>query len=121
MDDVDDMIGISHKYSSLSRLQQPTLKTGEKIFDIFHLHSNPDSARLNENFAQFKSSFDLTGIFQAQFWKDLFEVVWLKGSELWLGSLVMGITIAVCAYFVTQYLIVRHRKASPHRRFRMHQ
>jgi len=106
---------------TLAFIYYPNYLLGKKIFDVFHLHSNPDSARLNENFAQFNSSIGLTGIFHAQFWKNLFEVVWLKGSELWLGSLVIGITIAVCAYFIIQYLVVRHRKAGGHRRFRIQQ
>lgn len=96
---------------------------GRVVLKCFY--SNVDakfsSARLHELFNQFSSSSDFTGFFHVEFWRNLFNLLWQKSFELWLGSFIVGLLIALAAYFATYQLIVRYRRAHPHKRFLQYQ
>ena len=47
----------------------------------------------------------------AEFWEQLGQTLWDMGSELWVGSLVIGFTMAIPMYFVTLLGVRAFRKA----------
>jgi uncharacterized protein len=55
-------------------------------------------------------------IISLDFWRSLFNLFWHYTWDLWLGSIVLGLIVAGLGYIVTYEIIVRHRKANPHRR-----
>lgn len=65
--------------------------------------------------------FELPSRFsESAFWKEAASSLLAKGLELWIGSLIIGAVFAIAGYFLTYYLIIKHRKKNPHRRFQEH-
>ncbi|HPS54920.1 MAG TPA: DUF2062 domain-containing protein [Sedimentisphaerales bacterium] len=77
-----------------------------------------------QDITQHVSSFSMVEIFSRFFeialWKEIASSLWSKGIELWIGCLILGTISAIAGYFLTYYLIVKHRKKNPHRRFASH-
>lgn len=59
--------------------------------------------------------------FSATFWKESFNVILSLGVELWIGSLVVGVTFAVPGYFIAKWAVVKHRARRRQRNVRRHQ
>ena len=98
----------------------PNYLLGRIIMSPFRIEPLLSSAQITEIFNQFSPSAVITGFYQMQFWKNVFALFLKIGPELWLGSIIAGLIIAVTAYLVTNRIIVIHRKKNPHRRFRHH-
>ena len=49
-------------------------------------------------------------IWTSEFWEQGWETMKALGGELWLGSLVIGVALAIPAYFVTHAAVRRWRK-----------
>jgi uncharacterized protein (DUF2062 family) len=90
---------------------------GRKLLLLFGVNSLVSNKPILELLNEFNLSQFYTGFFHIDFWKSLVTFLWAKGIELWLGCTIMGLLAAVAGYFVTYYLINRHRAANPHRRF----
>lgn len=97
----------------------PSYLLGRAVLKLFHYTSDTQlsSDQMRQIFARFTSSSALTHLFSAQFWQSLFEFLRFKGLELWVGTTLVGTTVAIIGYFVTFYIIVWHRKNNPRRRF----
>ena len=95
----------------------PSYLLGRKLLMLFGFNSAVSNKPIHELLSEFNLSQFLTGFFHIDFWKGLFTFLWAKGIELWLGCTIIGLLAAVAGYFVTYYLINRHRSANPHRRF----
>ena len=52
-----------------------------------------------------------TEIWTAEFWNDLGSLLLDMGSEMWVGSLAMGVVSAIPAYFLTLWSVRVYRRA----------
>ena len=81
----------------------------------------PDGAasnvQLREMLGRVDSSAFFVGLFSVEFWRNLFDLLWRKTPELWVGSLVIGFLIAATAYVTTYRIVVLYRKTHPHKSF----
>ena len=69
-----------------------------------------NAAELKEIFERFNSLGNaLIHFSSGQFWQDLMAVLWKIGIELWIGSVIIGILVAVAGYVVTYYLVLFYR------------
>ncbi len=99
----------------------PNYLFGRTVLRLFRPDSGLSNAQIREIFDQFDSIAFFTGCFHPEFWRNLFSLLWQKVPELWLGSLLMGILVALAAYFTTYRIVVLYRKTHPHKRFLRHQ
>lgn len=53
-----------------------------------------------------------------EFWSQLFTSLADLGAELWLGSLVIGLPVAIISYPVTRWLVSSHREKRRRRELR---
>ena len=57
-----------------------------------------------------------TNFHRAAFWRELFDILWKIGVELWIGCLIVGFVAAVVGYVFTYWLVIWHRRRHPRRR-----
>ena len=57
----------------------------------------------------------LSHLYEKAFWSELGRLVWVLGVELWLGSIIVGLAIAIPTYFLTRWgiRVYRHRVPRP--------
>jgi|GEM_PF-623214 len=53
------------------------------------------------------------------YWHGVIDLFWAVGLDLWVGSLIMGITLAVISYFSSYHVIVWYRHHTPRGRLHM--
>ncbi|MBW8001912.1 MAG: DUF2062 domain-containing protein [Planctomycetes bacterium] len=101
----------------------PSYLLGKRVLNFFHYTTDAQlsSDQMRQIFAQFTSSSAFTHLLSIQFWKDIFEFLWYKGFELWVGATLAGTTVAIIGYFVTSRIIIWYRKNNPRRRFQIDQ
>ena len=99
----------------------PNYLLGRTVLNLFRTSEELPNTQVHQLFNDFSSSSGLSGLFRIEFWRGLFEFLWSKNPELWLGSLIMAVLVALTIYFATYFLIVWHRKLRPHRRFSQYQ
>lgn len=83
---------------------------------VWPMASSADGANVVRQFLDVCSTADVT---QLSFWRELFRTMIGFGAELWVGSVVVGIVLAIPTYFITRMLVDSHRtnhKARVHRR-----
>lgn len=49
-------------------------------------------------------------LFQAEFWSDLFRIMFEFGVELWVGCLVVGVIAGIVTYFATRWGVTEYRQ-----------
>ena len=49
----------------------------------------------------------------AEFWQTIWGTLVAMGSELWIGSLVIGVVSSIPAYFLTRWAIAAYRRSHP--------
>ena len=54
---------------------------------------------------------DLIDLFTAEFWEQLGQTLWDMGTELWVGSFIIGFAMAIPMYFVTLIGVRAFRRA----------
>ncbi len=94
----------------------PSYFLGKKILSIFYPENNFSGSQIKDMFSSFESG-NIIAFLHTKFWKDLFVFLYHAGIELWLGSILMGITVAVIGYMATFYIVNWYRKTHPHKRF----
>jgi uncharacterized protein (DUF2062 family) len=104
---------------TLIAIYYPNYLLGRTIMRTFNCEAELSSAQTQEMFSRLDSSVPFTGIFSGRFWQNLFGLLWQKGPELWLGSILLGLLVASAGYFITYHLIHWYRRTHPHRRFSM--
>ncbi len=102
---------------TLIPIYYPNYLLGRAIMKTFHCKTELSSAQTQEMFSRIGSSASFAGIFHWRFWQNLFTFLWQKGPELWLGSLIIGLLVALAGYFITYRFIRWYRIVHPHRRF----
>lgn len=96
----------------------PNFLLGRKLMHLFCDGSEISNTSAKELWGQINITSGVVNIFCIEFWRNLFQLFWHYALlELWLGSIVMGIALAIAGYYLTYNIVVRHRKANPHRRF----
>ncbi len=88
-------------------------KVGQLVWPVA---STADGADVVDQFLNVCRSANIT---EPSFWKNLFYTMAGFGAELWVGSVVVGIVLAIPTYFITRMLVDSHRahnKARVHRR-----
>lgn len=88
---------------------------GKWLMGIFSNRPNLSSDEVKDLFARLSS---VDNIFSMQIFRNLWDCLMKIGPQLWLGSIIAGLTIATISYFLTFRLICYHRKKSPHRRYK---
>ena len=69
----------------------------------------------------FSFSSILSAFYQSRFWIELLELFKVIGLELVVGGAILGVIVALAAYFGCLHFIKWHRKSNPHKRFEKHQ
>ena len=92
---------------------------GQKIVQLFsdrpQLHYN----QVVEKLTHYQSVGNIfSQIDEAQFWHKVIDFLWQFGLELWVGSLLVGLIVAIPGYFASYKLIVWYRTHTP--RGRLH-
>jgi len=93
---------------------------GKFIFKIFTGSSGDQPGNIAHQGSSFNLSEFFSRFFELALWKEIGASLWSKGTELWLGSLILAVVSAVAGYFLTYYFITKHREKNPHRRFQKH-
>ena len=91
----------------------PSYLLGRALLKLFRPGTELSSAQVEEMFGRFGSSPFFTNFFRAEFRHDLVNLLWQIGYELCVGSAIIGLSIAVSAYFGTYSLIVWYRRSRP--------
>ncbi len=87
----------------------PNYLFGKGLLKYFCPGTSTQSTSLQYNpFYPFSGFAD---IFTANFWNNIFVVLFKQGQPLWLGSVVLGLFVACAGYFLT-YLLVNSRRKS---------
>ena len=113
-------VWVSNPFTVIA-IYYPNYLLGKTVLKFFYTNKEMSSIRVREMLNQYSLYSGVSGFFHAEFWQSMFSLLWRKGPELWLGSVIMGLLVAFTAYFVTYYFIIWYRKTHPHRRFRQHQ
>lgn len=113
-------VWVSNPFTVIA-IYYPNYLLGKTLLKFFYANREISNTRVQEMFNQFSLSSGVSGFFHAEFWQSMFTFLWRKSPELWLGSVIMGLLVALTAYFVTYYFIIWYRKNHPHRRFLQHQ
>jgi len=90
----------------------PNYLVGRYILRSFS--SNPDIPRkeLGDILEQLNYSTGFNAIFDQHFWINLFKSLWEMGYELWIGSIIMGILVALLGYLIIYQMVVQQRKTA---------
>ncbi len=91
----------------------PSYLLGGTVLKLFRPGPELSGAQVQEMFGRFGSSPFFTNFFRAEFRQTLLNLLWQIGYELCVGSTIIGLSIAVAAYFATYSIIVWHRKTRP--------
>jgi uncharacterized protein (DUF2062 family) len=90
---------------------------GKFVMSLLGISENSYAVQ-DQQILKYFSSYDFFRcLFRAGFWHEFFEFVWVKGRELWVGSVLVGFAAALTAYIATYLLIVWYRKKYPHLRY----
>jgi len=84
-----------------------------------HQASN-DPGRLHQQMSQLLGGTGnlLSGLFSADFWIAVFNLLVSLGAALWIGSVVVGLTAGVAGYLLTRHGVVWYRQRRVLRRAR---
>jgi uncharacterized protein (DUF2062 family) len=95
----------------------PSYLLGKNLLKYFNYQSRHElsDVQLSQTLNNFSSSFNFTSIFSIEFWRMLFGFLWHRGTELMVGSLVIGLVVAIIGYYAIYYFIVWYRKVHPHK------
>lgn len=92
---------------------------GQKILLLFSNQPPMEYSQVAEKLTGFQSIGNvLSQIDEAQFWHKVIDFMWQFGLELWVGSILVGLVVAVAGYFVSYKLVVWYRTHTP--RGRLH-
>lgn len=106
---------------TLVPIYYPSFLLGKKLLQFFRAHSEMDNTSATELCGRLSITWNFGNVFTLEFWRNMLYFFWHYAlPELWLGSIIIGLILAAVGYFVTYKLVVRHRKANPHRRFDQH-
>lgn len=83
------------------------------------LHGGQASASREELMARLEQAgaamqHGLGDLLTAAFWRQVWDVFWALGADLWMGSLVLGLVTGVPAYFLTLWGVRAFRRARGH-------
>jgi len=70
--------------------------------------------------AQFMAVCSTADVTALSFWRDLLYTMAGFGVELWVGSVVVGVLLAIPTYFITRKLVDSHRAHNKERVHRRH-
>jgi hypothetical protein len=77
----------------------------------------------HELLKRFLDNWEEQGVFTypfvGEFWHELSHVMVKIGLEVSIGCAILGVIMAVLAYFAAKEIIIEHRKKNPHRRYRV--
>jgi len=92
---------------------------GQKILLLFSNRDQLQYSQVMEKLTRYQPMGKvLSQIDEAQFWHKVIDFMWQVGLELWVGSVLVGLVVAVSGYFVSYKLIVWYRTFTP--RGRLH-
>jgi uncharacterized protein len=96
----------------------PSYLLGKNLLKYFNYQSRHELSDIQfyQRLNHFGSLFNFTSIFSIEFWRILFKFLWFRGTELLVGSLVIGLVVAIIGYYAIYYFIVWYRKTHPHKR-----
>jgi len=60
----------------------------------------------------------LRHFFDVELWRDLGQLLWNVGTDLWVGSVIIGLFLAIATYIASYKFIVWYRTHTP--RGRLH-
>lgn len=86
----------------------PNYLFGKWLLKCFQPCTSAQSTDLQSNLHHLFSSF--TNVFTADFWNNIFIVLFKQGQALWLGSVVLGLLVAGAGYTAAYLIIKSHRK-----------
>ena len=113
-------VWVNNPFTMLA-IYYPSYLLGKFVIGFFHSDGVVSNVQMREMLNQIGSSMSFAGFFRAEFWRNLFDLLWRKAPEIWVGSLIIGFLVAVAAYFATYYIVVLYRKTHPHKSFLKHQ
>lgn len=92
---------------------------GQKILLLFTERPALNYSQVVEKLIHYQSIGKLfSQIDEAQFWHKVIDFLWQFGLELWVGSVLIGLCVAIPGYFASYKLIVWYRTHTP--RGRLH-
>lgn len=86
----------------------PNYLFGKKLLTLLNPASAAQSADSQNNHTLMLPHF--ADIFTADFWNNIFIVLFKQGQALWLGSVILGLFVGGAGYLLTYLLIKSHRK-----------
>jgi len=92
---------------------------GHLVLNLFSDRPALSYAQVTERLGQFGGvSHFLSNFHHAQFWHKVIQILAEFGLDLWVGSIIIGLVMAVISYTISYRLIVWYRSARPHLRLR---
>jgi hypothetical protein len=87
---------------------------GRQFLSIFHDRPEASTAELKEMLSNLISEGNLFNLIQnPDFWHTMIDLLWRFGLDLWVGSLLIGVPIALAGYFVSYKFIIWYRTRTP--------
>jgi uncharacterized protein (DUF2062 family) len=99
----------------------PNYLFGKALLQSVNPQRQVSDQQIREMFSRLDMQALIRGFFHMEFWRNLFELLWMKGPELWIGSVIMGSVVGLMGYLVVYRITKWYRETYPRRRFLEHQ
>ena len=93
----------------------PSYLIGKYTLSLFGIDDGLTKTQVFEMLKRLSSFRVIIDMWSSSFWVDLFEIFFNIGKSLWVGSVIIGLLVAVIGYFLTYKMIVWHRTKYTHR------
>jgi uncharacterized protein (DUF2062 family) len=109
-------VWVSNPFTFIA-IYYPNYLLGGALLRSFNPQRQVSDQQIREMFSRLDMQALIYGFFHTEFWQNLFDLLWMRGPELWIGSVIMGSVVGLIGYLIVYRITKWYREAYPHRRF----